>query len=255
MALAAIPFGLAIGLAIGTLGGGGSVLAIPVLVYVLGENVHSATTASLVVVGAAALAGGLGHAHGGRVCWRYAIAFAPPAMAGVVVGTVTNRAIESHVLLSLFALVMLAAAWGTWRNADGHQAEEPGERVACPPLKALRTASAGFLVGSLTGLFGVGGGFVVVPVLALVLGFSMRSAIGTSLVIVSGVSTVGVFAHLASGAALDGPVVAVLTAACVTGAIAGARLATRISQPALARGFALVVSGVAAYLLVAAALP
>jgi uncharacterized protein len=99
MLLAAILLGLAIGLAFGTLGGGGSVLAIPMLVYVLGESVHSATTASLVIVAAAALAGGLSHTRGGRVCWRHALAFSGPAVAGIVAGTEANQRVGGSLLL------------------------------------------------------------------------------------------------------------------------------------------------------------
>src|SRR6266511_6202617 len=103
MLLAAIPLGLAIGLAFGTLGGGGSVLAIPVLVFVLGESVHSATAASLVLVAAAAFAGGLGHTRGGRVCWRHALALTGPAVVGILVGTEANQEVGGSLLLVLFA--------------------------------------------------------------------------------------------------------------------------------------------------------
>ena len=202
MVLAAIPLGLAIGLAFGTLGGGGSVLAIPVLVYVLGKSVHSATTASLVIVAAAALAGSLGHMRGGRVCWRHALAFAGPAVAGILAGTAANQKVGGTLLLALFVPVMLAGAWATWRTvADADYGEDVPLRM-CPPLWMRRDALAGIGVGLLTGFFGVGGGFVVVPMLVIALGFSMRSAVGTSLVIVSAVSLIALAAHLAAGTAL-----------------------------------------------------
>jgi len=111
--LLAIPFGLAIGVAVGMLGGGGSVLAVPVLVYVLGQSVSEATTASLVVVTAGAVAGGLGHARAGRVCWRHAGSFTLAAIPGLVAGTLAGQAVSGSALLAAFALIMLAAATAT----------------------------------------------------------------------------------------------------------------------------------------------
>lgn len=253
MVAVAIPVGLAIGLAFGMLGGGGSVLAIPVLVYVLGESVHSAITASLLVIAAAALAGGLGHTPGGKVCWGHAMAFAGPAVAGIVVGTAANAVVGGRLLLGLFAPVMLVAAWATWRKANDTDDGEDAAPPACPPLRIGRDTFAGVCVGLLTGFFGVGGGFVVVPMLAIALGFSMRSAIGTSLVIVSAVSIVGLGVHLASGDTVNVGVIAPMTAGCVAGAFSGARLAPRFSHQMLARGFAMLVTGVAGYLLLATA--
>ena len=117
MAAVAIPFGLAIGVSLGMLGGGGSVLAMPVLVYILGQNVHQATTASLVVVTAGAVIGGLSHARDGRVCWRHAIAFIAAALPGVIAGTALGQALSGRALLAAFAVIMLAAAAATWRKA------------------------------------------------------------------------------------------------------------------------------------------
>lgn len=253
MVVAAIPLGLAIGLAFGGLGGGGSVLAIPVLVYVLGESVHSATTASLAVVAAAALAGGLEHARGGRVCWHHVSAFGGPAVAGIVIGTLANQQVGGSLLLLLFVPVMLGGAWATWRRAAGQDDGAGSGSPRCPDVCKRRDALAGMAVGLLTGFFGVGGGFVVVPMLVIALGFTMRSAVGTSLAIVSSVSLVALAAHLAAGNSLDPGVTAAMAAACATGAVAGGHLAARASHEALARGFAVLVTGVAAYLLVATA--
>jgi uncharacterized protein len=122
--LLAIPFGLAIGAAVGMLGGGGSVLAVPVLVYVLGQSVYEATTASLVVVTAGALTGGLGHSRAGRVCWRHAGSFTLAAVPGLVAGTLAGEAVSGSLLLGAFALIMLAAAVATWRKAED---EEPAD--------------------------------------------------------------------------------------------------------------------------------
>lgn len=256
MAAAAIPFGLAIGLAVGLLGGGGSVLAVPVLVYVLGEQVPEATTASLVVVAAGALAGALGHARAGRVCWRHAGSFSLAAIPGIVLGTLAAEAVTATLLLAGFAVVMLAAAHATWRKAVAptgrDDAWEPG--AACPPLRVGRALVAGGAVGFLTGFFGVGGGFLIVPTLAIALAFTLRTAVGTSLAIIAATSLLGLATHLLAGRPLELAATATMTAACVLGAVAGARLAGRVPQQALGRGFAALVVAVAAYLLVSVTL-
>lgn len=254
--VAAIPFGLAIGLAVGMLGGGGSVLAVPVLVYALGQSVSEATTASLVVVTAGAIAGGLGHARAGRVCWRHAGSFTAAAVPGVFAGTLAGNAISSKLLIGAFALIMLAAAAATWRKASDDNQEESGtwERGgACPPLRLPRDLAAGVLVGFLTGFFGVGGGFLVVPTLAIALAFTMRTAVGTSLAIITATSLIGLAAHLLAGSSLNAGITATMTAACVLGALAGVGLAERVPQRTLGRGFAVLVTAVAGYLLISTA--
>jgi len=252
----AIPFGLAIGLAVGTLGGGGSVLAVPVLVYVLDQSVPEATTASLLVVAAGAIAGGLGHARAGRVCWRHAGSFTGAAIPGIAAGTLAAEAVSGTLLLAGFALVMLAAAHAIWRTADdsGPEPDGPWERTgACPPVRLPRDLVAGAVVGFVTGFFGVGGGFLIVPTLAIALAFTMRTAVGTSLVIITATSLLGLGAHLLAGRSVEVDVTAALTVACAAGAVAGAALVSRVPQRALGRGFALLVVTVAAYLLVSVA--
>jgi uncharacterized protein len=254
--LLAIPFGLAIGLAVGTFGGGGSVLAVPVLVYVLDQSVPEATTASLLVVAAGAVAGGLGHARAGRVCWRHAGSFTAAAIPGVAAGTLAAEAVSGVLLLAGFAVVMIAAAHATWRQADDSEPESDGawERTgACPPLRLPRDLVAGAAVGLVTGFFGVGGGFLIVPTLAIALAFTIRTAVGTSLTIITATSLLGLCAHLLAGRSVDADVTGALTVACAAGAVAGSGLANRIPQRALGRGSALLVAAVAAYLLVSVA--
>ncbi len=252
--LLAIPFGVAIGIAVGMLGGGGSVLAVPVLVYVLSTDVETATTTSLVVVTAAAIAGGYGHALEGRVCWRHAGVFTLAALPGVVGGTALGNVVGGSALIAGFAVVMLAAAAATWRKASDGAPDDDGSGHACPQLRVGRDVGAGLLVGFLTGFFGVGGGFIIVPTLAVALAFSMRSAIGTSLAIITTTSILGVVVHLAAGRSLELDLTLVMAAACVAGALAGARLSARVPQRTLGRAFAGLVVAVAAYLLVSAAL-
>jgi uncharacterized membrane protein YfcA len=252
--LAAIPLGLCIGLAVGMLGGGGSVLAVPVLVYLLGQSVSEATTASLVIVTAGAIAGGLGHAREGRVCWRHAGSFTAAAVPGVVAGTVAGNAVSSQALIGVFALVMLAAAVATWRKAedDGGAGEWEGGG-ACPPLRLPRDLGAGVAVGFLTGFLGVGGGFLIVPTLAVALAFTVRTAVGTSLVIITASSAIGLIVHLIAGRTFDTGITLTMAAACVVGAGAGVALSAKVPERVLGRAFALLVTGVAAYLIVSVA--
>jgi uncharacterized membrane protein YfcA len=233
--------GLLIGLAVGTVGGGGAVLAVPVLVYAVGLGVHEATTVSLAVVSGAAAVGGVGQARRGAVCWSSAAWFALAAAGGAVLGTVANGAIGGPVLLALFAAVMLLAAWASWRRA----AEPVAQVRGCPSARARLLVPLGVTVGAITGLVGVGGGFVVVPVLAIGMSFGMREAMGTSMVVVAIVSAFGLVAHLAAGGAFDVPVAVTMGGAAVAGALAGPRLAAAIPVRRLGRGFAVLVAAVA----------
>jgi uncharacterized membrane protein YfcA len=248
--LLALPFGLAIGLSLGALGGGGAVLALPILVYVLGQDVHAAATESLAVVAAAALTGAAVQASRAQVCWPQVVLFAPAALVGAVLGTLGGQAVSDAVLLIGFVPVLLAAAAFTWRRAEAGGQDEG----ACPPLDRARTLVAGAAVGLLTGFFGVGGGFLVVPMLALTMRFPLRRAIGTSLVIVGFVSLVGLGAHLSRGVEVDAGIAAAMAAACAAGALAGARLCERLPQRILGHAFAVLLGGVAAYMLLEGAL-
>lgn len=254
--LEAILFGIALGLAVGALGGGGSVLAVPVLVYVLDQDVAEATTASLAIVGGGALAGAVGHARGGRVCWRHAASFTAAAVPGVVLGTVAAEALSGSALLLLFAAFMLAAARAMWRKAGDDAVDEEGWRPgghACPPLRLPHDVLAGAGVGFVTGLLGVGGGFLIVPTLAVALAFTMRTAIGTSLAIITATSLLGLVAHLAAGRAIDTEVTAAMTLSCVVGATIGAAAGGRVAQRTLGRAFAALITIVAGYLVLSVA--
>lgn len=254
--LLAIPFGIAIGLAVGMLGGGGSVLAVPVLVYVLDQAVSQATTTSLVVVAVGAIAGGVGHARAGRVCWRHAGSFTVAAVPGIAAGTLAAEAVSGVLLLGGFGVLMLLAAYATWRKAEDEEPEPDGswERSSpCPPLQLPRDLVAGAAIGFVTGLFGVGGGFLIVPTLAIALAFTMRTAVGTSLAIITATSVLALGAHLMAGRSLDAGLTTTMALACGVGAVVGAHVAGRMPQRALGRGFALLVLAVGAYLLVSAA--
>jgi uncharacterized protein len=244
--LGALPLGIAVGLTLGTVGGGGAVLAVPLLVYILGQDVHAATTTSLVVVVAAALVGGAAKAGRARVCWSQVWVFAPAILAGSVAGTLANELASGTTILVAFAPVLLAAALVTWRMACVPEDKEI-ER-ACPPLELRRTLAAGLTVGVLTGFFGVGGGFLVVPMLVVGMRFPLLRAIGTSLVIVGFASATALTSHLLQSAELDADLTAVMAVGCVAGVVAGMTLGGRVPQRALGHGFALLVAAMGAYI-------
>ncbi len=239
--VSAIVFGLLIGLSLGMVGGGGAVLAVPVLVYAIGLDVHEATTVSVAVVAAGAATGAVGQARRSAVCWTSAAWFAVAASLGGIAGTITNRALGGAALLLLFSAVMLFAARATWQRASSPAATTAG----CPHASVRVLLPVGLAVGALTGLVGVGGGFVVVPALAVGLHFGMREAIGTSIVIVSIVSVSALASHLLAGARFDIPIALAMGGAAVAGALAGPRAADKVSTQALGHGFAVLVALVA----------
>jgi uncharacterized membrane protein YfcA len=243
--LLAIVLGLGIGMIVGAVGGGGAILALPVLIYVLDEPVGPAATASLVVVSVAAAIGASSLARHGHVCWRIAFLFAVPAAAGSFVGTLASRAVSAVALILAFVPVMLLAAILTWRRAG-----EAGEDGPCPHPPLPRVLVAGVLVGSMTGFFGVGGGFVIVPVLTLWLGAPFRRAVATSLVIIAITGVCALASHLATGSRPDLAVTLTLSLSTGLGALLGTLVAERLPQALLRRGFAVIVAAVGVALLI-----
>jgi uncharacterized membrane protein YfcA len=241
-ALVALPFGLAIGALLGVLGGGGSMLAVPVLVYVVGEPVHAATTESLLVVGIAALAGAADHARVGNVRIKTALAFGLAGAASSIGGTALNRLVGGAAILLAFAALMLLAAWAMqrWRPVV-----EPLPRAHAH----LRAAAAGLFTGVLTGFFGIGGGFVIVPVLVLLLGLPMTLAVGTSLAVIAITSASALASHLVSGG-IDWGVATAFAGAAAVGALAGRRLGGRLDQRRLTSLFATLLVAIAVLLVV-----
>ncbi|HEX9597907.1 MAG TPA: sulfite exporter TauE/SafE family protein [Gaiellaceae bacterium] len=243
--LLALPFGVAIGLALGLVGGGGSILAVPVLVYVLGEPVKEATTASLAIVGTTALVGAADHARVGSVRGRIAAVFGFGGACGAVAGTVLNRLTDAHVLLLAFAVVMLGSAYAMVRGRAVGPRDEPPANVR---TLAVRILPVGVGVGVLTGFFGVGGGFLIVPAFVLLLGLSMPLAIGTSLLVIALTSVSALAAHLASGS-VDWAVVIAFTAAAIVGALAGSAAGRHLSGARLTQVFAAMIVAVACFLI------
>ena len=247
--LLAIPCGLAIGMVVGTVGGGGAILALPVLVYVLDQGVSPASTASLIVVAVAASFGAGSQARDGSLCWRVALAFSAPAALGAYLGTLAHSEVDPRVLVLAFAPVMLVAAGLNYRRVDASDGS-PDDEDTCPPPFSLRAGASGLGIGAMTGFFGVGGGFLIVPALTVLLGMSMRRAIATSLAIITLTGLAALASHLAEGAEPDWGLTAVLGASAALGALGGSSLGRRLDQETLASAFAAVVTVVALFLLV-----
>lgn len=243
----AIPFGLAIGIIVGAVGGGGAILALPVLVYVLGEPVGPASAASLIVVAVAASVGAAALARNGHICWRLALTFSAPAAAGSLAGAIANKHVSGPALIIAFVPVMMIAAFATWQRAGATRGEHDS---GCPTPALLQIVGAGLGVGLLTGFFGVGGGFVIVPVLTLAFGLGFRRAIATSLVIITLTGLAALISHLAQGTHIIVGITVALAGSTAVGALLGTQVGERLPQRALGRGFAILVAAVAVFLLV-----
>ncbi|MEV7046044.1 sulfite exporter TauE/SafE family protein [Amycolatopsis sp. NPDC051061] len=226
--------GFVVGVALGALGGGGSVLAVPALVYVLGQAPAQAATGSLLIVGLAAVAGVAAHHRAGQVHWRSVPGFGGAGIVGSVLGSLAAAGLPARALLVGFALVVLVAAGTTWRGAPGPRGDEAGRHPG------VRVVLAGFVVGVLTGLFGVGGGFLAVPALVFALRLDMATAVGTSLVVIAVNSATALVAHLGAGAP-DWSVVAPFAGAAVAGALVGQLVARHASGVLLRRAFAILL--------------
>ncbi len=245
-------FGLLIGVLLGLLGAGGSILAVPALVYGAGQPLSSAVPTSLLVVGVSAAVAVVARVRARQVQWRIAGVVGAAGIPAAFAGAALNRALDPRVVLLGFAAVMVAAAVRMLREQPeaGGDCALPGGGVnwrGCLP-KAL---GAGVAVGFLTGLFGVGGGFLVVPALVLLLGLPMTVAVGTSLLVVALNSAAGFAAH-AGSADIDYGLAAVFTGAAVAGSMLAARVATRLPAERLRRWFAWLVLAVAAFVAVQA---
>ncbi|MFI6151127.1 sulfite exporter TauE/SafE family protein [Kitasatospora sp. NPDC051170] len=232
--------GAVVGLALGGLGGGGSMLAVPALVYLLGFTPATATTASLVIVGATSLTGLLAHARAGRVRWRTGALFAAAGLPAAAAAGALSVHLPGALLTGAFAVLAALAAWRMLAPSA------PKERGAA---RTGRASAAGAGLGAVTGLLGVGGGFLAVPALVSVLAFTMAEAVGTSLLVISANSFAALLPRLGATGAIDWAVAAPFTGAAILGAWDGKRLADRLKGRTLQRAFAVALLGVAALML------
>lgn len=252
--LAAAGFGLVIGLLLGLLGGGGSILAVPALVYGVGQPLRQAIPTSLLVVGVSAVAGALPRIHARQVQWRLASIFAGTGAIAAIGGAYVNREIPPRVVLIGFAALMITAGLRMQRHSDstGTACSTTGGGInwrRCLP----RAIGSGIGVGFLTGLFGVGGGFVIIPALVVLLGLDMTTAVGTSLVIVAANSASGFAAHIGD-APLDAGIAVTFTSTAVLASLVAARVGARQNTDHLQRWFAYLVFAVALFVIAAAVL-
>ncbi|MCM0622147.1 sulfite exporter TauE/SafE family protein [Nocardioides bruguierae] len=285
--LVLVVLGLAIGLVLGGLGGGGGVLTVPALVLVVGQSAVQATASSLVVVGVAALAGAVGHARAGRVRWGTALLLGAAGIPTAWLGAYLSHSVPETFLLLAFSVLMVVAAGAMVRGCpscieidpedaprpslprfrrgaratriaedvidtpvplrvgEGAEAAEAGQvatvtrpAVEATPSRGLLAALlVGLGVGLLTGFLGVGGGFVVVPALVIVMRLPMSVAVGTSLVVVALNSGTSLLARL-GGLDVDWGVVGPFAATAVVGVLLGRRVADRLPAARLRHGFA-----------------
>jgi uncharacterized membrane protein YfcA len=229
----ALTIGLAVfvGAALGLLGGGGSILTVPLLAYVAGMDAKQAIATSLLVVGVTSAIGAISHARAGRVQWRTGLIFGGAGMAGAYAGGLLAQFIPGGILLVGFAVMMIATAIAMLRGRKSVDTPEGGHRLPVPKIIA-----EGLVVGLVTGLVGAGGGFLVVPALALLGGLPMPIAVGTSLIVIAMKSFAGLGGYLAS-VQINWTIALAVTAAAAVGALAGARLTAKINPDALRKAF------------------
>ena len=232
-----------IGLSLGLLGGGGSILTLPILVYVLDVEPRTAIPMSLLVVGITSTSGALIHARGGRVRYRTGLVFGATAMAGAYAGGQVAHFLPASVLLTTFAAVMLVTSAAMMR---GRRAPRPAGVPAEPEV--AKVLAIGAVVGTVAGSIGAGGGFLIVPALALFGGLAMPEAVGTSLMVIAMQSFAG-FAGHAAHVHLDARLTVVVSASAVAGSLAGTQLGRGLSPDHLRCGFAWFVLAMALFLL------
>ena len=246
---------LAIGLSLGLFGSGGSILTVPVLVYLLGHEDKVAIAESLAIVGGIALLGAAPYARARLIEWRSVGLFGVPAMIGTYGGAWIAAFVPGSVQLLVFACVMLLAAQRMWkrRRPAGGGAETDADRADSSKRAWGRIVADGVAVGVLTGFVGVGGGFLIVPALVLLGGLPMRRAVATSLAIIALKSAAGFWKYLgvlgASGLGVDWTIIGVFVLIGFVGSLGGKALNTRIDQGALRRGFAVFLVVMAVFIL------
>jgi len=236
-----------VGFTLGLLGGGGSILAVPLLMYVVGlRDAHVAIGTSALAVSGNALANLVVHSKAGTVRWPCAVVFGLAGAVGASLGALLGRQVDSQHLIFVFGLVMLAVAGAMFvRGAAGG---DPLVRINA--TIALRLTGAALVVGFLSGFFGIGGGFLIVPAIMLSSGMGMINAVGSSLVSVSafGLSTAATYSW---AGLVDWRVAIIFIAGGIAGGLAGAKLSVRVAEQRglLARGFAVIVACVAGFVL------
>jgi uncharacterized membrane protein YfcA len=252
---------LLMGLSLGLIGGGGSILTVPILVYLFGVDAVSATAYSLFVVGLTSLFGSVSHMRLGNIHWRTAVVFGIPAIAAVfltrkflvpaipeVLFTVGNLTVTKGVfLLVLFALLMLVASFSMIRKGKPRPQAEEGKK---PEFNYPLILGEGLVVGTITGLVGAGGGFLIIPALVLMAKLPMKQAVGTSLIIIAAKSLIGFTGDLGNEQNIDWNFLLTFSAIAIVGILLGALLSKRISDAKLKPAFGWFVLIMGVYMIV-----
>jgi uncharacterized membrane protein YfcA len=274
MLVEATGLGVVIGVLLGALGGGGGVLVVPALVYVLGQSGQDATTSSIIIVGLTAGAGAVQRLRAGELDWRMSLVFGALGIPGAYLGTRLNHLVSQHVLMLAFAGVTLVAALAMFagnredreggRDGEGDAAGGPGGDpagdvrtsgssgggttllVAAPPAerraprRVVKIVACALGIGFMTGFLGVGGGFLVVPALVIALAMPMELAVGASLMIIT-LNSVSSLAARIGDTHFDWHIVVPFTLAAIMASVAGTRIADRFSGETLMRAFSVLL--------------
>lgn len=263
MIVEALLIGAFVGIVVGSLGAGGGILSVPILVYILGQDPHQATGLSLIIVGLTAAVSLATRARSGSVAWREGALFALAGLVGTSVGSTLGPLVSARTLMLAFCSLLGAVAVfmvrSQLRTSVPSSSDEAGAardgKGSWTLATVCRVVALATLTGFLTGFFGVGGGFAIVPALHLALRYPMKRASATSLLVMVIIAAFGLASRTAAGTltitAEAGVMVALFTAASMGGGIVGARLTKRVSNRVLGLVFAALLVGVAISTLVA----
>lgn len=229
MVLIAALAGIVVGLVVGAFGAGGGILAVPTLVYILGHTPHEAAAYSLIIVGLTALVTLIPRRH--QVNWRQGLLFAALAIIGSAIGSFASTLVSGQILMVTFGTLLLGVGAFMWRKARKNAPPRPSSSLWLTVLTAT-------IVGLLTGFFGVGGGFMIVPALVTAMGFAMREAAATSLVVMVVMSATGIISRLGADISYDLPVIITFAAASMVATLIGERLTRSVSNRSLTYAFA-----------------
>lgn len=251
----ALVVGLCVGMIVGALGAGGGILSVPILVYILGQAPHDAAAGSLVIVGLTAIVSLIPHARKGRVRWRDGLIFAALSALGAVAGSRMSVLVNENLLMILFGLLLIGVGLTMIAKARRERrgiAKPRQPRTGVSGIVVLVCAAA--LTGFLTGFFGVGGGFAVVPMLVLALAMPMRNAVGTSLLVMVIATATGLVSRIGTGVEVDWPVILAFAAASMGGGLIGAPVSRKVPDTTLTAAFGVLLLLVAVFTLAKTAL-
>lgn len=249
--------GVVVGLVMGTLGAGGGIISVPALVFLLGQPPAVATTTSLVIIGTTGVFSVAQHGRAGNVAWVDGIAFGVLGAGGALLGSRVATVADPRLTLGLFAVLLVITASVMWHRSRTEERTDPDERepdrwltwrpFSVDPRRALLVLVVASAAGVLTGFFGVGGGFAIVPALTLLLGMPMGLAVGTSLLVITLNSVTGVLGRLGTDLQLDWSLIVVFTVAAVLSSLVGGRVGRHLDPALLQRGFAVMLLLVGIY--------